>query len=73
MPPGLKQKIIVLESRLNGLSNEIVKPPASLSQSVNRELTFYAGKIQIKLNGSCLKQDNNIFFSWESSKFVHCL
>ena len=39
------------------MSNKIIKPPTTSSNSLARKLCYFGTKTRIKFNGSCLKQD----------------
>ena len=52
---GNTEKIPSWESK--GLSDEVVKPIATSSNSLAPELSSFINKIKVKFNGSCLKQD----------------
>ena len=39
------------------MSNKIIKPPTTSSNSLARKLFYFGTKTRIKFNGSCLKQD----------------
>ena len=43
--------------RSKGLSDEIIKPPATSNDSLSPVLNHSNTKIRVKLDGSCLKQD----------------
>ena len=51
----------VLSCQSKGLSNESIKPPTTINNSLTPELNYYSTKTKIKFTGSCLKQSSHIF------------
>ena len=45
------------EWRSKGLSDEVIKPPATSEDSLAPTLNYVGNKIRVKFDGSCLKQD----------------
>ena len=43
------------------MSDEIIKPPTTSSNSPAPELNYFIKKIKVKFNGSCLKQNKIIY------------
>ena len=48
---------IISSWKSKGLSDEIIKSPATSNNSLDPELSSFINKIKVKSNGSCLKQD----------------
>ena len=59
MPTGITETIIAWQSK--GLSNEKIKPPTTLNNSLSPKLKGYNSKIRIEFKGSRLKQDKVTF------------
>ena len=51
----------VLSWQSKGLSEEIIKPPATSDNSLNPKLTYYGAKARLEFRGICLKQDQSTF------------
>ena len=47
----------ILSWECKGLSNEIIKSTTTSNNSLAQELNYFINKINVKFNGSCLKQD----------------
>ena len=45
----------------NGLSDEIIKPPATSNNSLAPTLKYTGKRVYVKFNGCCLKQDKITF------------
>ena len=51
----------VLSWQYKGISNEIIKPPTTSSDSLNPRLSYNDTKIKVQYIGSCLKQPKFMF------------
>ena len=47
----------ILEWKSTGLSDEIIKSPATYNNSLAPALSYIGKKVKVKFDGSCLKQD----------------
>ena len=48
----------ISSGKSKGLSDEIIKPPATSDNSLAPSLRFIDTKTRVKFDGGCLKQDN---------------
>ena len=51
----------ISEWKSKGLSDEIIKPPATSNNSLAPALNYVGTKTRVKFDGSCLKQDKSTY------------
>ena len=51
----------ISEWKSKGLSDEVIKPPATSDNSLASALNYVGNKIRVKFDGGCLKQDKITF------------
>ena len=64
----------ISEWKSKGLSEESIKPFPTFDNSLTTLIGYYSYNIRVKFNGSILRQPKvSLLFSWENSKYLHCL